>query len=247
MKAYPISELFVSPQGEGVYSGTMMQFIRLAGCTVGKRYPKEMYKFDLKPRSVGMSTMVNDDKLPIYTEECTTYDGRKFACDTDYRKKFAYTVADLSRQWSSGIEHACITGGEPLMHDITELVDALHAAGIKIHIETSGTVHLDKAITDAMLRHAVWVTVSPKQDVLTDMILRADEIKLLVDDGFDWGKVPKEVKQHGTVYIQPINFEHTVNPKNLKKCMELQQQYPHLRVCVQLHKIIEHYIGERVL
>src|SRR5215203_4795010 len=32
-----------------------------------------------------------------------------------------------------------ITGGEPLMHDLTELTTKLHNAGLKTHIETSGS------------------------------------------------------------------------------------------------------------
>jgi organic radical activating enzyme len=35
-------------------------------------------------------------------------------------------------------EIVVITGGEPLMHDLTELTKELQAAGLKTHIETSG-------------------------------------------------------------------------------------------------------------
>src|ERR1700761_1796689 len=37
---------------------------------------------------------------------------------------------------------AVITGGEPCMHDLTALCDALHASGFHTHIETSGAYPL---------------------------------------------------------------------------------------------------------
>lgn len=93
-KVYPISEIFVSPQGEGVYQGTMMTFIRLAGCTVGKPFPKEMYVPSQKIRP-DKSIQNKPAEFPIYTEKCTLYDGREFACDTDYRVKERLMVEKL--------------------------------------------------------------------------------------------------------------------------------------------------------
>ena len=75
---YPISEIFTSPQGEGVYAGAMMTFIRLAGCTVGKPFPKEKYQSRKDP----IEGAHNIPGLAVYTEKCTLYDGREFACDT---------------------------------------------------------------------------------------------------------------------------------------------------------------------
>ncbi|MDI1320367.1 MAG: 7-carboxy-7-deazaguanine synthase QueE, partial [bacterium] len=51
-------------------------------------------------------------------------------------------------------EFAVITGGEPTIHDLTELTAALRARGLPSHLETSGSfaIHGDFA----------WVTVSPK-------------------------------------------------------------------------------------
>src|SRR5580698_5975626 len=50
---------------------------------------------------------------------------------------------------------AVITGGEPAMHDLTALCDALHEAGFKTHIETSGAHPLNGSLD--------WVTLSPKK------------------------------------------------------------------------------------
>ncbi len=50
---------------------------------------------------------------------------------------------------------AVITGGEPLMHDLTELTNSLHKAGFETNIETSGSSPLT-GIWD-------WICLSPKK------------------------------------------------------------------------------------
>ena len=248
-KTFAVSEIFTSPQGEGVWSGTMMTFIRLAGCTVGKRYSAERYKSREEQTFVGLEEM--PPEFPIYTEECTLYDGRKFACDTDYRKKESLTVEAIVARVSEGVEHVCISGGEPMMHDLVPLIRALWGVmrphGTTVHIETSGTINAAKALgLYCERRNGVWITVSPKFGCLPEMIERADEIKLLVDKNFDPEKLPTGVLGHDTVYLQPVNGEHTVNVENLKLCMKWQREFPQWRVSLQLHKVLEHFVEERV-
>lgn len=232
---YKVSELFTSPQGEGVYTGVMMTFVRLAGCTVGKPFPRE----DYKPTTTD-GEFTSPARFPIYTEQCTTWDGRKFACDTDYRIKRKLQPYQIVKEVARGVHRVCITGGEPLMHDLTELVDCIEKSGMIVHIETSGT----KLINFPDSR--VWVTVSPKFGCLPEMISRANEIKLLVDEEFNWQAVPKEIRSHEKVYIQPINFEFGVNNVNLKKCVALQKEHPKLRLSLQLHKVLSEYTKETV-
>lgn len=224
---YPISEIFDSPQGEGLYAGTMMTFIRLAGCSVGRPYPK-------------------DKALPVYQEECTLYDGRKFPCDTDYRVRERLSVGQLTDRLTLGIDHICLTGGEPMIHNLEPLIVALHALKKEVHLETSGTIKLCKAIPNTFIQKIPWITVSPKAGVLDDMIERANEIKLLVDEDFNVDHIPAKVFEHQLVFIHPVNYEHSVNPKNVRLIMELQKRRPNWRIGLQLHKVLESYIKERV-
>ena len=239
MKVYPIAEKFVEIQGEGVWSGAIMAFIRLAGCTVGKPYPKEMYKGD------PAKELYPKPGLPIYTEQCTLYDGRTMACDTDYRMKEKLTVEQLADWVPTKIGHVCITGGEPMMHDLQPLVFEMKKLKKLVHIETSGTIPLAKAnlpATDAFR----WLTVSPKQGCLPDMIRVANEIKLLVDKDFNPDKLPLLVFGHPTVFLNPVNYEHEVNVDNLRRCRELLDRFPQWRLGGQLHKVLEHFLKERV-
>jgi 7-carboxy-7-deazaguanine synthase len=244
----PISEIFVSPQGEGVYTGTPMCFIRTAGCTVGKPFPKAYYR-EGEALEVGpglRDVVVEKPLLPIYTEKCTFSDGREFACDTDYRVKFRMSIESIIEKVPQNVMHVCITGGEPLMHQgrLLPLLRQLRGRGYKIHIETSGTINLAPSLP------IDWLTVSPKLGVLDLMLTRANELKILVDDDFNLNRFPfslVELASYRPVFLQPVNHEHSVNAHNLKLCVDWQKKYPCFRISLQLHKVLEHFIGERIL
>ncbi|AOS46102.1 7-carboxy-7-deazaguanine synthase [Lacunisphaera limnophila] len=74
-------------------------------------------------------------------------------------------------------EFAVITGGEPTIHDLTELTAALHRRDLPTHLETSGSFPI-KGDFD-------WITVSPKwaKLPLPENLRRANEIKLIIEDG----------------------------------------------------------------
>lgn len=72
-------------------------------------------------------------------------------------------------------EFAVVTGGEPAIHDLKPLVDALHAVGLKAHLETSGAFPI-KGDFD-------WITLSPKRWKLPleANLSKANEFKIIVD------------------------------------------------------------------
>lgn len=72
-------------------------------------------------------------------------------------------------------EFVVVTGGEPAIHNLKPLVDALHAAGLKAHLETSGAFPI-KGDFD-------WITLSPKRWKLPlkANVSKADEFKIIVD------------------------------------------------------------------
>lgn len=234
MKKYPIAERFTSPQGEGLWAGTLMHFIRFAGCSVGKKISETDPNFEKK-------------QLPVYVEKCTTYDGREFLCDTDFRTKEALTVSDLLDGIPKGVKHICLTGGEPLVQPLEDFIDYIGSeTSYMVHIETSGTIDFKKVYpayhecdskVDSDHEGWLWITVSPKLAVLPEMLKMANEIKLLVDDGFDVNKVPKEVFDHELVWLSPINDEHSLVKKNQDRCLELLYKYPNWRLACQMHKI----------
>ena len=243
-KKYPIAETFCSPQGEGLWTGTLMHFIRFAGCSVGKKLTMaERAKWPVE-----FGRKVNDTfeltQLPVYTEKCCTYDGREFLCDTDFRTKEVKTLTEILDGVPLGVEHLCLTGGEPLNQPLENFLTFVgDATNYRVHIETSGTVSLTDVYPDYSEEDSdamngwLWITVSPKKGVLDEMIGLANEIKLLVDDHFDVDKLPPDICDHDLVWIQPINAEFTVDRKNLDRCLQLLQEHPKWRLSTQLHKI----------
>jgi organic radical activating enzyme len=70
------------------------------------------------------------------------------------------------------------TGGEPLLQLDAPLIDALHAQGFEIAIETNGTIEVPDGID--------WVCVSPKMG--SELVVKkGDELKVVIpQDGQDF-------------------------------------------------------------
>ncbi len=101
-------------------------------------------------------------------------------------------------------EFVVVTGGEPAMHNLTALVDALHAIGRAVHLETSGAFTIKGNFE--------WITLSPKRWKLplAENIARADEFKIIVDQD---GAIPEYAEVIGEtaqpVWLHPEWSEHS--------------------------------------
>lgn len=80
---------------------------------------------------------------------------------------------------------AVITGGEPCMHNLTELTKQLHAANIQTNVETSGTHPLTGDFD--------WICFSPKRfkKPLEEFYEKADELKIVIfhENDFRWAEM----------------------------------------------------------
>lgn len=93
-----------------------------------------------------------------------------------------------------------ITGGEPLMHNLTQLTKQLQEAGLKTHIETSGSSPLSGSWD--------WITLSPKKfkAPLPEAVRHANELKIVVfnSSDFKWAeKYAAQVSSTCKLYLQP--------------------------------------------
>ena len=112
MSVLRVAEMFASFQGEGPSAGQRAAFIRLSGCGVGCSW----------------------------CDEPQTWDWSRYSREQESR----HAEVDEARAWAvgTGAGLAVITGGEPLAQRraVTGLAITLAAAGLRVEVETSGTV-----------------------------------------------------------------------------------------------------------
>ena len=132
-----------------------------------------------------------------------------------------------------------LTGGEPSLQVDTPLLDALHAAGFYICIETNGTRLLPEGID--------WITCSPKQDTKL-ALTRVNEVKVVYTGGYD-PEIWRSQLEAEHWLLQPLRFagewlienadswEDDRND-NLDDTVRYILAHPFWRLSVQLHKIV---------
>ena len=125
-----------------------------------------------------------------------------------------------------------ITGGEPAMHDLTCLSKALHDAGFRVHIETSGSSLLSGDLD--------WVTLSPKKfkAPLPETLQFANELKIIVYNKSDykWAEeYAAQVPQDCKLYLQP---EWSKRDEMTPGIIEYIQQNPRWQLSLQTHKYL---------
>jgi len=128
---------------------------------------------------------------------------------------------------------AVVTGGEPLMYNLSALTQELHQVGFKTNIETSGAYPLSGAWD--------WVCLSPKKfKAPVDSIYPfADELKVVVynKSDFDWAeKHATKVGPACKLYLQP---EWDKRDEMTPLIVDYVKQYPHWQVSLQTHKYLE--------
>lgn len=125
-----------------------------------------------------------------------------------------------------------ITGGEPLMHDLTELTSLLHEVGLTTHIETSGSSPLSGSWD--------WVTLSPKKfkEPLPEILPVASELKIVVynKSDFAWAeKWASKVSAQCKLYLQPEwSKASAVTPLIINYI----KSHPQWQLSLQVHKYI---------
>jgi organic radical activating enzyme len=125
-----------------------------------------------------------------------------------------------------------ITGGEPLLHDLTGLTAALKEAGLQTHMETSGSSPLSGEWD--------WITLSPKKfkAPLDEVASKANELKIIIfnKSDFDWaGHWAAQVNDDCKLYLQP-EWEKASAMTPL--IIDYIKANPQWQLSLQIHKYI---------
>ena len=148
--SYAVKEIFLTLQGEGMQAGRRAVFLRFSGCNLWSGRERDRAE-----------------------AEC------RF-CDTDFvgtdglnggRYEAEALAARVAELWGEGDRRlVVVTGGEPLLQLDAPLIDALHARGFEVAVESNGTLPAPEGID--------WLCVSPKAG--TRVVQRSgDELKLV--------------------------------------------------------------------
>ena len=208
---YSVKELFYTLQGEGAQTGRPAVFCRFAGCNLWTGREKD------RPRAICQfcdTDFVGTDGVG----------GGKFA--TPSALADAVAAAWPSDASAHARPYVVCTGGEPLLQLDDELVDAFHARGFEVAVETNGTLLPPRGVD--------WICVSPK--AASDLQLRAGhEIKLVFPQP---GAMPDEFESldFGRFYLQPMDGPEV--EQNTQQALEYCLQHPHWSLSIQTHKLL---------
>jgi 7-carboxy-7-deazaguanine synthase len=136
---YSVKEIFLTLQGEGGQAGRPAVFCRFAGCNLWTGRETD--------RASAACNFCDTDFVGVDGPG-----GGKFAQPEDL-------AAAVAAKWRGGDDRRLVicTGGEPLLQLDKPLIDALHAQGFAVAVETNGTLAVPPGID--------WICVSPKADV----------------------------------------------------------------------------------
>jgi 7-carboxy-7-deazaguanine synthase len=126
-----------------------------------------------------------------------------------------------------------VTGGEPLMYDLSGLTDRFHQESVEVFLETSGAYPLTGDWD--------WICVSPKKfkAPLDAVLAEADELKVIVynKSDFAWAeahrsKVPDACK----LFLQP---EFSMFDQMMPLIIDYVKQHPEWSISLQTHKVMQ--------
>lgn len=205
---YAVKEMFLTLQGEGVNAGARAVFVRFAGCNLWSGREAD--------RATAVCRFCDTDFVGV-----DGVGGGRFA-DAEA------LAAAAEAHWGAGCaaRFVVLTGGEPMLQVDDALVDALHARGFRIAIESNGTIAAHPGID--------WVCISPKAG--SEVVQRSgDELKLVwPQDGIDPQAL--EAWDFAHFLVQPMDDARAA--ANRDAAIALAMARPRWRLTLQAHKLL---------
>ncbi|MGB7212262.1 MAG: 7-carboxy-7-deazaguanine synthase [Gemmatimonadales bacterium] len=219
---YAVKELFYTLQGEGAQAGSPAVFCRFAGCNLW--------------------TGREADRATAVCRFCDTEfvgtdgpNGGKFSTARDLAQRAAeiWDGDDETRRsariGADPVHRTALvvcTGGEPLLQLDPGLIDAFHAVGFRIAVETNGTQPAPDGID--------WTCVSPKAEAPL-VLTRGDELKLV------FPQVGADPERYGSLefshfFLQPMDGPELA--RNTGLAMRYCLDHPRWRLSLQTHKLL---------
>jgi 7-carboxy-7-deazaguanine synthase len=205
---YTVKEIFYTLQGEGANAGRPAVFCRFSGCNLWTGREAD--------RATAICDFCDTDFVGVGP------DGGKYAT----AEQLAAAVA--SRWPTEDRERRLVvcTGGEPLLQLDPPAIEALHALGFEVAVETNGTQQPPAGLD--------WICVSPK--ARAELVLRhGNELKLVYPQPeFDPSQF--ESMEFDEFFLQPMDGPHLT--ANTRAALEYCLAHPRWRLSIQTHKLL---------
>ena len=206
--SYAVKEAFLTLQGEGVQAGSRAVFLRFAGCNLW-----------------------SGREADRAAAQCNFCDTDFVGTDGPGGGKFgsAQELADhVEALWGERAERrlVVVTGGEPMLQLDTALIDALHARGFRVAVESNGTIAATPGID--------WLCISPKAG--TEVVQRSgDELKLVWPQQ---GIEPADLEgwDFRNFLVQPMDCAD--GQAAMDAAIALAMERPQWRLSLQAHKVV---------
>lgn len=206
--SYAVKEIFLTLQGEGAHAGRAAVFCRFSGCNLWSGREQD--------RAAATCQFCDTD----FVGTDGTLGGRYASADE---------LADaIAGQWAGehGYRYVVLTGGEPLLQVDGDLIDALHARGFTIGLETNGTIKPPDGVD--------WICVSPKGDA--ELVVRqGDELKLVYPQADAMPAAFADLAFE-RFSLQPMDGPDVA--ANTERAVNYCMRHPQWRLSVQRHKTL---------
>jgi 7-carboxy-7-deazaguanine synthase len=251
---YRVNDIYATIQGEGKMVGTPMILLRLHGCSVGCTFcdTKETWA-------------TGDAALPWRRATLGEARGSNELWAELDEDSLVRAVCEERDGNAPGVEWVLLTGGEPAEQPIRPLVRALHGAGFRVALETSGTArgHLEEhSIRDHQHAHGAssegsdgapaasrgdscdFVCCSPKignpggRPILADVVRGADEIKMVIGKSSDVENFEAFVREHGLTDPRALSLQPMSESRKATELCTAAALRLGCRVSIQTHKVI---------
>jgi 7-carboxy-7-deazaguanine synthase len=182
------------------------------------------------------------------TQWCDTH--KRWHRDDGYELEVSEVILEVR------LPHVCLTGGEPLLQKdgVSRLAAEARGLGMKVHLETNGTVSPPAPGPWAPDGRAFdWATVSPKPpdyEIAKGWTGLVDELKLVMDDHLTAAIAERVAAAHpeAVVSIQPVwggraasgrqTGASEPNHWSTERAMALVMDHPEWRLSLQMHKLL---------
>ena len=208
---YSVKEIYYTLQGEGAQTGRAAVFCRFSGCNLWSGREED--------RAQAVCAFCDTDFVGTDGPG-----GGKFST----AQALAEAVSSFWPSPATGTRLVVCTGGEPLLQLDGALVDALHARGFLVAVETNGTQVPPKGLD--------WVCVSPKGKEKL-LLTQGDELKLVYPQPEVEAQPENfEALAFDHFFLQPLDGPDA--KANTAACVKYCKAHPKWRLSLQTHKFL---------